>query len=147
MLNHLLVQEVVNDELGRNYSVMSPSELMNSLNDVNRPVAVKAKDVRRYLLLVGRWPGIADAATHQATASIRQSALNVVDTLANFDDFDLQDPAVLAAVSAGLDSLISFNLMNETDKAAILSLGDNKQSRGEEIGFGIVRLSDVAGLT
>ena len=45
-------------------------------------------------------------------------------------------PAVAAAVTARLDELIVDGFIDEPDKAYILSLGNNKQSRAQEIGLG-----------
>jgi hypothetical protein len=131
-----LSDELANDPLGRLYSGMTDADAANSLNYSDRPGPVPAKDVRRYLLLAGKWPGIVDAASTSTTEAVRLAAVNIIDTLANFEDFDLQDATVLAAVTAGLDGLIAVSLMVAAEKTVILAMENNRQSRAQEIGAG-----------
>lgn len=138
-----LSDELSNDPLSRGYSGMTDAEAAASLHMVNRPGAVPAKDVRRYLLLAGKWPGLVDAAANDSTGSVRQIAVNIVDTLANFEDFDLQDSTVLAAVTAGLDGAIAAGLMETANKTAILAMENNRQSRAAELGIPQTNLGDV----
>jgi len=139
----VLATELASDPLVRGYSGMSDSAVTASLNVVDRPAAVPAKDVRRYLLLAGKWPGIVDAANHDASASVRKAAVNIVDTLANFEDFDLQDATVLAAVTAGLDGVIAEGLIEAAQKIVILAMENNRQSRAEELGLSPVKQGQV----
>jgi hypothetical protein len=138
-----LSDELANDPLGRLYPGMTDAEAAISLNFTDRPGPVPAKDVRRYLLLAGKWPGIVDAASTSATEAVRLAAVNIIDTLANFEDFDLQDATVLAAVTAGLDGLIAVSLMDAAEKTVILAMENNRQSRAQEIGAGRLYWHDV----
>tara|TARA_R110000822_G_scaffold30982_1_gene89895 strand:+ start:46 stop:486 length:441 start_codon:yes stop_codon:yes gene_type:complete len=138
-----LSDELANDPLGRLYSGMTDAEAAISLNFTDRPGPVPAKDVRRYLLLAGKWPGIVDAASTSTTEAVRLAAVNIIDTLANFEDFDLQDATVLAAVTAGLDGLIAVSLMDAAEKTVILAMENNRQSRAQEIGAGRLYWHDV----
>jgi hypothetical protein len=131
-----LSDELANDPLGRLYSGMTDAEAAISLNFTDRPGPVPAKDVRRYLLLAGKWPGVVDAASTSATEAVRLAAVNIIDTLANFEDFDLQDATVLAAVTAGLDALVTAGLIETANKTVILAMENNRQSRAQEIGAG-----------
>tara|TARA_R110000823_G_scaffold236419_1_gene362141 strand:+ start:1417 stop:1857 length:441 start_codon:yes stop_codon:yes gene_type:complete len=138
-----LSDELANDPLGRLYSGMTDAEAAISLNFTDRPGPVPAKDVRRYLLLAGKWPGIVDAASTSTTEAVRLAVVNIIDTLANFEDFDLQDATVLAAVTAGLDGLIAVSLMDAAEKTVILAMENNRQSRAQEIGAGRLYWHDV----
>ena len=128
-----LSDELANDPLTRGYAGMTDAAAAASLNVINRPAPVPAKDVRRYLLLVGKWPMIIDTAKNGATASARATCVNIIDSLANFDDFNLEDSAVLTVVTAGLSALVTASLIDEAHKTLILAMGDDMQSRAQEI--------------
>ena len=136
--------ELATDPLTRGYSGMTDAAVVDSLYTKNRPGPVPAKDVRRYLLLAGKWPMIVDTAAQDGTATTRVACINIIDSLANFDDFDLEDSGVLAVVTAGLDALVTATLIDEAHKTAILAMGNNRQSRAQELNLGRVLPGHVA---
>lgn len=139
-----LKTELTTDPLGRGYAGMTDVQAADSLNAVNRPVEVPAHDVIRYLALVDKWGTIASDARHGNITAAKQTwCVNFVEILAIFNDFDLQDASVLSAVTARLDEGIGHGYIDASDKATILALGDNKQSRAQELGIGRVREGTV----
>jgi len=139
----ILASEISGDPLDRGYATMTAAEIADSLNAVNRPGLVPAEDVRRYLMLAGKWAFIADDAVNHATAETRRACLTLTSALESFEAFDLQDATILAVVSGGLDGLVSTGHLVVDDKAAILGLENNRQSRGQEIGAGRVTIGAV----
>ena len=117
------------------YSTLSDAEAVEALYAKNRPGPVPAKDVRKYLMMVGRWAAIADDVIHGSSSVTRQACRTLVDALENFEDFDLQDTAILAVVTAGLDGLIATGHITSEQKTAILAMEDNRQSRLQELGL------------
>lgn len=139
----VLSDEIANDPLGRGYAGMTNQEAADSLNAVDRPAPVPAKTVRKYLDLVGRWGGIARQRWDGPTAAARDAAFALHEALADYTDFDLQDPLALAAITAQLDACIAAGLIDTEHKTAILALEDNQRSRAAELGIGRVTEADV----
>lgn len=133
----ILSDEIANDPLTLGYASMTDAEVAASLNGITRPAPVPAKDVRRYLLLQGKWPMIVDTAANGSTAETRATCINIIDSLQNFEDFDLQDASVLTVVTAGLAALETASLITTAEKTAILAMGANRQSRARELGMKI----------
>lgn len=139
----MLKTEIDTDPLARGYSGMSDAEVAASLNTVDRPGDVPAKDVKRYLMMVGKWAKISDHTVNASDEADRQACIALIDALKEFDDFDLQDAAVKSVVEENLDALIP-GYISADDKATILALENNRQSRAQELGLGRVTEYDVA---
>jgi len=141
-----LKSEITTDPLGRGYATMTDAAVATSLNAVDRPGPVPAKDVIKRLQLLGKWAEIERVASGLGTAApdaTINAALTIVSAVRTFEDFDLSDPAVMAAVNGALDALVTVGLITATDKATVLALQDNRQSRAQELGLRVVAASDV----
>lgn len=123
-----LTTELATDLLERGYSQMDAIAVAASLNAQDRPGPVPAIDVKRYLILQGKWVPI--------KLSALPSAVNMVETLEVFATIDLG--AYGAAIEAAIDAVVSDALLDANDKAAILALADNRRSRAGELGLGVV---------
>tara|TARA_Y100000310_G_scaffold344546_1_gene457886 strand:+ start:5091 stop:5411 length:321 start_codon:yes stop_codon:yes gene_type:complete len=87
-----LSTELSEDPLSR-YNGLSSLEKADTFPVKDRPGPVPAKDVKRYLLLVGKWVGI--------KISTEPAAIAMVEALdGTFDDFDLSDGNVLTVVTS-----------------------------------------------
>lgn len=129
--------ELLAAELARpEFAGLTAAQAADYLNAAVMPVEVTAKAVVKYLALVDRWGALADAADHDADPARRRHCRNFVDILKTFDDFDLEDAAVAAVVSARLDELIGDGFLTAGDKTAILALGDNGATRAQAAGIG-----------
>jgi len=125
------------------YDGLSNLEIAAVLNTLNQDAPIPSIDVKRYLLLKGKWPGIVDAAAHSDTAAIRQAATNMVESLASFVDFNTGDATILAAVTAGLDALVATALMTATNKTEILAMKSNRKSLADVNGWGYLKEGDI----
>lgn len=138
-----LRNELLTDPLGRGYAGMTDQQAADSLNTRNRPLdAVPAEEIARYILEEGKWPAVEDQAT--AVGATTQQKYAARSALAAFRDARLPTLRVSRAkVGAMLDLLVSGGALNAADKAAIVALGQNRLTRGEEIGHGRVKVGHV----
>lgn len=127
-------------------SNVEAAALGNTPNE-NGTRPVPAGDVIRTLTLRGKWPGIALAARRApdgtAADQVTLAAINMVEATTHFPSFDLQDATYLAAITDGLDALISAGLIDADDKAAVLALEGIKVSRFDLVGCGGATWLDV----
>lgn len=127
------------------YEGLGDAEMLAALNAKTVAVAVPvlAGDVRRLLMVAGRWPRIAAIARGLIPAADDNQALAavaLVEALAAIESFDLEVPAYAAAVDAQLDAAVATGLIEAGHKAAILALGQAQKSWVLET-HGIVALS------
>ncbi len=138
-----LKTEIDTDPLARGYAAMTDEQVAANMNAIDRPIPIPAIDAKRYLQLQGKWGAISDDSRNSVVEATRRACLTLVDALADFAEFDMIDASVSAAVNGALDALVSTGHILATDKTAILALGDDRQSRGVEVGAGVVRVGDV----
>jgi len=141
-----LKTEITTDPLGRGYATMTNVEVAASLNAVDRPGPVPAKDVVKALQIAGKWAEIERVANGLGTAApdaTIKAALTITSAVRTFEDFDLSDATVAATVNAALDALVAVTLISSADKAIVLALQNNRQSRAQELGLWAVTAADV----
>jgi hypothetical protein len=111
------------------YAAMTDAEAAQALNAlvVDAKQSISSHDIRKYLMLVDKLLPIESSVLESATAATR--ALEI------FPAFDMTESAVETKLIAVLDALITDSLIDATDKAAILSLGDKLISRAELLGL------------
>ena len=111
------------------YAAMTDAEAAQALNAlvVDAKQSISSHDIRKYLMLVDKLLPIETSVLESATAATR--ALEI------FPAFDMAETAVETKLIAVLDALITDSLIDATDKAAILSLGDKLISRAELLGL------------
>lgn len=140
-----LRSELLSDPLTLGYAGMSDSEAAASLNGATRPAPIQSADVRRYLLVVGKWAAVKRASMDLSNEAKNLAAIAMVDALDNLAEFDMGVPAYANAIASGLDALVSVSLISSDDKTAILALGSSKRSRAQELGLGVTpTAADVA---
>lgn len=144
----VLAQELAVDPLQLGYAGLADSAAADRLNRADRPgrAAVKASDVRRYVLLRGLWPALQDLAAGGADPVAKGTAATVLQTLApnSFDEIRMNDPEVRAAVAQMLLVLVNAGVLAEQNRVEMLALGDAAVSRADELGLGFVHHLDVA---
>lgn len=147
-----LALELSGDPESIGYSVSPYDHVadVGKLNAKTRRAPIVPIDVRRYLRVVGKMVEIEDAAVNSVSDSTRKSAMNFVNALAEFDEGFGYNPAeagtagtVSKAISDALDALITTGLIDAANKTAVLALGENKRSRGQELGLGTVTVGQV----
>jgi len=140
----LLSDELTNDPLSIGYSGMTDAQAAASLNNLVYRGAVATDSVVEYLALQGKWSPIADAVWHETiSTNKRLAARTLVDITQRYQTLDMSVTLRYNAMSAALDDLVSHSLISTTDKAALLSLGENVQSRAAVLGIPYVFWHDV----
>lgn len=139
-----LRREIDQDPVSRGYAGKTDQEIAALLNAPVRPGPIPAQDVRRYLTVADRWPEIVRIVRFgdQSQDKLR-AAIRMVEALDGMSSFDLQVPAYLATIEAGLDALVAAQIIQAQDKTAILALAENRRSRAAELGFGQVKPGHV----
>lgn len=144
----ILRTEIEDDPLGRSYDGMADSEVADSINAANRPGRgpVSAATVRSYILLNGIWPRLQGLAAAATDATVKGTAITILQVMApnSFDTIRMNDPAVHAAVSAMLQTMVDAGAMTADQRAAMIALGDKMISRAEELGIPPVHHLQVA---
>lgn len=143
----VLSDELTNDPLSRGYFGMTDAQVVASINAKTRPGPIPADDVKRYLLMQGKWGAIVDDADKSTVEADRQSCLVLVQALTLFDEFDLQDAAKKTAVQAALDALKTTGgtgHITDAEATTIMGLENNRQSRAQELGLGGVTAGQIA---
>lgn len=128
----ILADEVNTDPNTVGYSTMTDEEVANALNDsvIAAKQPIQSVSIRRYAMLVGFWLEMKRSASDEAEIAM--------DALAEFDQFDINDPLVEATFIGILDGLIadsSIPAFTARQKATILAMGDTTISRAEELGI------------
>jgi hypothetical protein len=143
-----LRMELADDPEGIGYASMSDPQAADAINACNRPTrgTVLASDVRRFVLLNGIWPRIASAAQSSPDPTVQGTAVTILQTLApnSFDEIRMGDPAVFAAVSQMLDTMVTAGIMTDAQRIAMIALGDTHTSRAAELGLPNIHHLDVA---
>lgn len=115
----------------------SSADLFNGTNlTEQRPIP--SRDVRKLLLLRGKWSGLRAASAERGSA-----ADELFEALDTFDTFDLTEQAVAVTVTGAFTALIAAALLDQGDVDAILALGVHSVSRAEQLGWGPVGAGDV----
>jgi hypothetical protein len=139
--------EMANDPEGLGYSGMSDPEVADALNAPSRQAlgTVAASEVRRFVLLNGIWPSIANAAQGHADPTVRGTAVTILQTLApnSFDQIRMGDSQVYNAVSQMLATLVSGGVMTADQRDAMIALGTVSISRATELGLPHISHVDV----
>lgn len=139
-----LRREIADDPIARGYAGKTEQEIAALLNAPDRPGPIPAQDVRRYLTVADRWPEIVRISRFgDADPDRVRAAIRMVEALDGIASFDLQVPAYLATIEAGLDALVAAQIVQAQDKAAILGLAQNRRSRAAELGLGQVKPGHV----
>jgi hypothetical protein len=140
--------ELSGDPAGLGYQGLSDAQAADALNARTRPgkQPVPASEVRRYVLLNGLWPGLQNLAANGTDPVQKGTALTILQTLApnSFDSIRMNDPAVAAAVTQMLQTMVDAGVMTAAHRDAMVALGDAQVSRAEELGLGHVHHIDVA---
>jgi len=121
----ILEDEIVNDPLGRSYSAMNDADLLISLNTANRSrnrISMTGREVKAQVVVV-EYNALTDAKKQQFIELTKSDDLNLFGT----------DKDILIDIFGGASTTGS-NLA----AARIENL-----SRGEEIGWGVVREKDL----
>ena len=124
-----LLAERTNDPLTRGLAAASDDDATAAMNAIDRPAPVPVREVVDYLLLVDKWVAVQDSTGTPA----RNFAVRLLGTVVDFMATDvLRDVA----------GLVSDGVLDQRGADGLLALGENRQSRGQEIGVGQVRNRD-----
>jgi hypothetical protein len=163
-----LKAELTTDPLSLGYAAMSDEQAANRLAVVDRPGDGAVSGLLLYLLTnksrtntgsdtvatsaLGRVLIVSQAAiaanpfganpTLPITLDLKCSALAFLEILRNPSIGSL--PFQSDALRAILTDLVASGAIRATDRAAMIAIGDNQQSRAAELGLGVVTTSDVA---
>lgn len=126
-----LLAERTNDPLGLGLARAPDDDATAAMNEKNRPAPVPVAEVIAYLLSIDKWVDVQD--------SPLRSARNLVTRLTRdgFEEIDLTDTAVMVEVIGLIPDVLT-----SEEGTALVALGDNRRTRGEEIGVGKVRNRD-----
>lgn len=109
------------------YAGLNDANLLAALNAKTVAVAalIQSGDVRRLLMVAGKWPRIAALARGliAGTDDEKLAAVALVEALAEIESFDLTVEAYSGAANAQLDACVAVGLIEGAHKAAILALG------------------------
>ncbi len=140
-----LKAELTADPASIGYVGQSDAAVVSLMTSNTRAMPIQSVDVRRYLLVSDRWPEIVRVARFgDANADKTRAAIRITEALDGLSEFDMTVPAYVAAITGGLDALVSASLISADDKAAVLALGDGKRSRCDEMAWPAVSAADVA---
>lgn len=119
------------------YSGLTDQECLDLLQAKNITVKqdISAHDIQKYLALKGKLIPLEN--------SVSPSAISANRMLELFDLFTISEPAVEVALTATLDALILDTLIDATDKAVILSMGEKQISRADELGLGVFGIGAI----
>lgn len=119
------------------YSTMTDAECLASLTakNISAKQNITNHDIRKYLALQGKLMVM--------EASTLDSAKTAVRYLDLFDVFAMDEVAVEMALTAMLDALIVDALIDATDKANILAMGDKMISKAESLSIGSVSIWEI----
>ena len=119
------------------YSAMNDAQAANAVNSVNikTKVGISTHDMQQYLVLVDKLILI--------EASPAPLAVEAVRVMELFQSLDISDSTIEAKTVSIVDGLIVAGLLDESDKAYILGLGNKTISRAEELGLSAVIEANV----
>lgn len=106
--------------------------------DIPAKGSVTSHDIKAYMFAYGFW----NAIKHGASVACEDT----IDALTLFDSFDLSNPVYLSRLTQILDALVIEPLVpdfQETNKLAILALGDTLVSRAEQLDINVT-VQDIA---
>ena len=101
-------------------------EILDWLRELSGTAPVPSVDVKRYLILQGKWAPVA--------VSSDLAAVNMRETLDNFETIDTVE--FENQIAAALDAVIAADLIDAADKAAIMALGENRVPRWRALMLG-----------
>lgn len=130
-----LKAEVVEDPEGVGYSGMTDQEVADSLNAPgNRPGICKPYHISNYFIAVKK-----DAALEYVNKALNLHALAG-------RDINFADPDDVGLVSLAMDRLVELNHATTEDKAAVLALGNGRDtaSRAHLLGLPLVGPGHIA---
>lgn len=131
-------KEILTTELQlAKYSGMTAQQAFNDLTNKNivAKQRIDTRDIQKYLALKDKLLVVETSTTTAAKKAVRMMEL--------FDCFSMDESNVETALTAVLDALIVDNLIDATDKAAILAMGEKLISRAEQLGINNLRLGYV----
>lgn len=132
----LTFYKAISDELVNNaadYGGMNDDQITATMNAVNKVAPVPVAEVSRYLGNLARYVRIRDSALDDAKNLMVRLDINF------FEDIDLDD----ATVSKEIVSLVAGVLLTQEEADTLKALGDNRQSRAQQIGVGSVSNRDL----
>lgn len=123
----------------------SDAEITAALNApaIDRPRLVAPAEITRVLQLGDEWPDIViwgrrvmltpeSAPEHFAKV---KAAVRIIEAMDRRTDFNLADPASLAAIQGGLAALKAAGLLGDATIATIVALGTTRISRAAQLGW------------
>ena len=136
-----LIAEIAKPE----HAGRSDAEIAAALNApaIDRPRLVAPAAITRILQLSDEWPDIViwgrrimlspdSAPEHFAKV---KAAVRIIEAMDRRADFNLADPASLAAIQAGLAALKAAGLLGGATIAQVVTLGTERISRAAQIGW------------
>jgi hypothetical protein len=105
---------------------LNDAEAAKALSDLTVAAVVKVptKNIRRYLIMEGKYGGIEIAARGtDALAAVCRMVMQALEPGA-FDDLDFDDPDVVNKIGSMCDVIITGTLMTSDNKTAILAMGN-----------------------
>lgn len=148
-------ESIRNEVTKPKYDGMTPAQIFGIVTAPTVPTLrpVTPGEITRVLQKRDRWHTIVIWATRvvlqpsdAGTAAWAKVgvAMRIVEAINRRTDFDLSDPETLAAVTAGLDGLVTAGLLDVSDKEAVLALADTHVSIALLSGWADVSEQDIA---
>jgi len=136
--NRVLSNEFVIDPLSAGYNAIADIDRFDYL--VNKNIIVKQsiniRDIKSYLTLQQKWFAI--------NTTDLLSAKQAVFTISEFKPaFDMSIPGAEPILINMLDALNADSMISTSDKDYILSLGNKKISRAEQLGINNLKIGQV----
>lgn len=119
-------------KISADHAGQTPAEIVAALNAKSTAVAVpiKTADIKKYLVLAGKYMAL--------KSSDSLAAQVATECLDDFELLNAQEAPVLSKFTEIIDALITAELLNNTDKFAILELGQVMQSWAQiNLGFDV----------
>ena len=131
--------------LGQAYTGKTDAEALELLTaPIHIVVDPPVKALRRYLVMTGKLGAIEIAAEGtDAVAAVCRTALAAIQP-SSFDTLDFTIPEALASITAMLDVVMGAGIISQSDKTAILALGNTTTTRAAQIGWPQVTIHDIA---
>lgn len=142
-----LVDEISNDPLGRGYASMSNEDVSSSLNSTkDRPGVVDMSDIKAYVLLQKIWGKCQYQAHHGTDRSAQELCFNFIGLIDSLEAVNFANSAAMAGISFQLTEMVVAGLVTAEQRTELLALGDNLQTRGQELNLGRVVAGDIDAL-
>lgn len=130
----------ISEELSKpEYAGLTDDQVVAAINaataTIDRPIEAVA--VKRYLMVVGKWPRIAALAKGLVTGSESETltAVALLEALDNMPSFDFTVPAYKAACQANLAACVSAGLMDQAHRDAIEAMSRPTVPLSQILGF------------